>query len=256
MKRWSKCLMALTGALLLTFAGKTTVQAAEAPAPFTADQLLGAVNVQCANVSSLQQVLAESVQMTEASTGMTISANMVMDAQQSRTVSHTTTSMVMSMLGISQGAVTENYSALSGTTLYSYTADESGAWKATCEALTPEEAASFGSDFNVDGIDLATAVVTVDGSVYRVRGVMDAESMEKFTDLLGTSGVVPNGAFPVVLDIDGATLLPVSLTVAMQNMSMSDMPGVTASANVVVTYGGYNQYDALAVPASVIANAA
>lgn len=256
MKRLSKCLMALTGALLLTFAGKTTVQAAEAPAPFTADQLLGAVNVQCANVSSLQQVLAENVLMTEASTGMTISVNMVMDVQQSRTVSHSTTSMVMSMLGISQGAVTENYSMISGSTLYSYTADASGAWKGTCKALTPAQAASYGSSFDVNGIDMTTATVTVDGNLYRVRGVMDAASMEEFADMLETSGIVPSGAFPVVLDIDAATLLPVSLTVAMQNMSMSSMPGVTAAVNVVVTYGGYDQYDALTVPASVIANAA
>lgn len=256
MKRWGKCLAALMGVVFLMLGGKMTVKAAEAPAPFTADQLMAVVNAQCANVSSLQQVLAESVQMTEASSGMTISVNLVLDAQQSRTVSHSTISMVMSMMGISEGRTIENYSMLSGATLCSYTANQTGGWNVSYETLSPAQLASYATPFGISGIDTATATVAVDGNICRVRGVMDAESMDTFAELLEASGITANGAFPVVLDIDAATLLPVSMTAAMQNLTISDMPGVTASVNVVMIFAGFNQYDALAVPASVIANAA
>lgn len=256
MKRWGKCFAALMGVVFLAFAGKMTVKAAEVPAPFTADQLMAVVNAQCANVSSLQQVLAENVQMTEASSGLTISADLVMDVQQNRTVSHSATSMVMSMMGMSQGAAFENYSILSGATLWGYTSEQPGVWKAAYETLSPAELASCASPFGISGIDTATAAVVLDGNICRVRGVMDAASMDTVADLLESSGIAAGGVFPVVLDIDTATMLPLSMTVTMQNMVVSDMPGVTAAVNIVVTFGGYNQYDGLTVPAAVIASAA
>lgn len=186
---------------------------------------------------------------------MTISANVVMDVQQSRTVSHSITSMVMSMLGYSQGATVESYSMLSGATLCSYTADQTtGIWEVSCETLSPTQLASYADPFGISGIDMKNATVMIDGTVCRVRGTMDAESMATFNEMLESSGIAADGAFPVVLDIDAATLLPVSMTMAMQNMSMSDMPGVVANVNIVVNFAGYNQYDALAVPAEVIAN--
>lgn len=256
MKKWSKYLLALTGAVLLVFSGKSTVKAAEAPAPFTADQLMAVVNAQCANVNSLQQVLAENVQMTEASSGMTISANMVMDVQQNRTVSHSSVSMVMSMMGMTEGTSMEEYSVLSGTTLSSYTSAQGGDWMVSRKTLSPAQLSSYAAPFGISGIDTATATVTVDGNICRVRGIMDAASMETFAELLESSGIAANSAFPVVLDIDAATLLPISLTTTMQNLTISDMPGVTATVNVVMTFAGFNQYDGLAVPASVIKNAA
>lgn len=256
MKGWKKSLLALMGAVCLTFAAKTTVRAAETPAPFTAEQLMAAVNAQCANVSSLQEVLAESVQMTEASSGITVSADMVMDVQQSRTVSHSTVSMVMSMMGITEGRTVENYSVISGTTLCSYVSDQYGGWEVSYEALTPAQLVDYTAPFGISGIDTATAVVTVDGNVCRVRGVMDAASMETFAELMESSGIAADSALPVVLDIDAATLLPISLSTAMQNLTVSDIPGMTATVNVVMTFAGYNQYDGLAVPAAVIANAA
>lgn len=256
MKKWSRYFLALMGVVFLAFGPKTTVNAAETPAPFTAEQLLAAVNAQCAGVNSLQEVIAENIQMTEAASGLSISANMVMDMQQSRTVSHSTTSMVMTMLGYSQGATTESYSMILGTTLYSYTADPStGLWKVSQTALSAAQLADYADPFGIDGIDVKNATVMIDGGVCRVRTTMNAESMSAFNEMLESSGIAANGAFPVVIDIDAATLLPVSMTVAMPNMSMSDMPGVVANVNAVVMFAGYNQYDALAVPAEVIANA-
>lgn len=256
MKKWSKCFLALAGAVLLCFSAKSTVKAAETPAPFTAEQLMAAVNAQCANVSSLQEVLAESVQMTDASSGMTIGLNLVMDVRQNRTVSHSTTSMVMNMMGISQGAAMESYSMISGTNLYSYVLNQTGGWRVSCEPLSAAELAEYASPFSINGIDTKTASVTVDGNICRIRGTLDAASMASFAEMLESSGIAANGAFPVVLDIDAASMLPVSMTVAMQGMSVSSMPGVTAAVNVVMTFAGYNQYDGLTVPASVTANAA
>lgn len=256
MKRWRKGLLALMGVVCLTFAAKTTVRAAETPAPFTAEQLMAAVNAQCANVSSLQEVLAENVQMTDAASGMTIGLNLVMDMQQSRTVSHSASSMVISMFGVSQGMTFENYSMLSGSTLCSYTSNQVGGWNVSYEALSPAQLASYAAPFGINGIDTASAAVTVDGNICRVRGVMDAASMKTVAELLESSGIAVNGAFPVVLDVDAATLLPVSLTVTMQNLTVSGSPGLTAAVNIVMSFAGYNQYDGLAVPAAVIANAA
>lgn len=255
MKKWRKFCLALMGTALLVFAQRTTVKAAEEPAPFSAEQLMAAVNAQCAGINSLQEVLAEHVQMTDAASGLTISADLVMDVQQSRTVSHSTLSMVMSMLGISEGTSVENYTMLSGTTLCSYTADETGVWSASYETLSQAELADYAAPFGISGIDTATAAVTVDGNICRVRGVMDAESMEAFASLLESSGFAAGSAFPVVLDIDMATLLPVSLTASMQNLAMADLPGMNAAVNIVMIFSGYNQYDALAVPASVTAGA-
>lgn len=256
MKKWSKCLLALMGAAILCFSGKTTARAAEAPAPFTAEQLMAVVNAQCANVNSLKEVLAESVLMTDTSSQMTIALNLVMDVQQNRTVSHSTTSMVMNMMGISQGAATESYSMLSGTDLYSYTLNPAGGWSASRKPLSAAELAEYASPFCVNGIDTKTAAVTMEGNICRVRGTLDAASMASFAEMLESSGVAANGAFPVVLDIDAATMLPVSMTVAMQGMSVDSMPGMTAQVNVVITFADYNQYGALSVPAAVIANAA
>lgn len=256
MKRLSKCFLALIGVAFLAFAPKTTVNAAEAPAPFTAEQLMAAVNAQCATVNSLQEVLAESVQMTDAASGMAISANVVMDLQQSRTVSHSTTSMVISFLGYSQGTMVENYSALSGATLCRYTADAStGLWSVSSEELSTAQLVSYADPFGISGIDTKNATVMIDGTVCRVRTTMDAESMAAFNEMLESSGIAASGAFPVVIDIDAATLLPVSMTVAMPDMAMGSMPGMVANVNAVVTFSGYNQYDALAVPAEVVANA-
>lgn len=256
MQRWKKYAMTLMGAAVLCLAGKTTVLAAEQPAPFTAEELMGAVNARCANLTSLKETLAESMQMVEPESGMELDASVVVELEQNRTVAHSTMGISMNVMGMAEESSTEVYTMIAGPILYTYTRSEDGTWNAGQRELSAEELAENESAFLLSGIDTKSAKVMLDGNIIRLYSVVEAESMEEFADMLASSGLRINNAFPVVLEIDGATLLPVSMLVEMKDMPVDSMDGLQATVHASVIFSGYNQYDGLTVPAEVIANAA
>ena len=256
MQKWKKYALTMMGAALLCLTGKTTVLAQEQPAPFTAEELMGAVNAQCANLTSLKETLAESMQMVEPQSGMELDASVVMELEQSRTAAHTTMGIAMSAMGMTEESSMEVYTTIVGTTLYTYTRSEAGSWYVEERELSAEELAENEKAFLLSGIDTKSATVALDGNIIRLYSVVEAESMEEFADMLSSSGLSVNNAFPVVLEIDGATLLPVSMLVEMKDMLIDSMEGLQATVHASVIFSGYNQYDDLAVPAEVVANAA
>lgn len=256
MQKWKKYALALVGTAVLCLGAKTTAFAEEQPAPFTAKEVMEAVNAQCANLTSLKETVAESMKMTEPESGMELDAGIVLDLEQSRTVSHITMGFVMSAMGVNEASSMETYAFIDGTTLYTYTKAEGGKWSVEQRELTPAELEEEQNSFLLSGIETEGATVVLDGNLIRLYSVVDPSYMEMFEDMLSSSGVGINNAFPVVLEIDGATLLPVSMLVEMKDMPMENLSGVNATIHAAVTFTGYNQYDDLAVPAEVIADAA
>lgn len=258
MKKCGKFLAAMLSVVFLTLAGNTTARAAEVQAPFNADQLMAVVNAQCANLSSMQQVIAENIQMTDLSSGMMVTADMVMDSQQNRTYGHTSMVMNMSALGYSSSYGIENYTAMGNGVMASYTLNPvTGKWNYNLSALTPAETVAYANPFVLSGFDPAGAVVTTDGSVYKFTTVVNPANMAKFSESLREAGfVLGNAAFPVTVEIDAATMLPKSMTVTMCGLKMSGVSDITANVVAVGTYGGFNQYNELTVPDAVVASAA
>lgn len=256
MKRFSKVLAMGLSVVLLTFAGGAKAEAAETAAPFTADQLLAVVNAQCAGLTSVRQVVAESVQLTDTSTGITVEANLSADIQQNRTVRHITMAMNLSLAGYTQAASQELYAALDGKYLNTYTL-ESGEWEMERQALSSSSLAGMMQPFTLNGIDTTGSAVTTDGLVYTFAAAVDSDYMANYTDMFESAGlIVRDAAFPVILEIDAKTMLPKSMIVQMSGLTMESMPEMAASVTAVVTFDGFNQYDALAVPAEVIRSAA
>ena len=235
MKRWTKYVLTLAAAVFMVFSMKTTVNAAEATAPFTADFLIQVVNMQTANVTSVREQISEAVIMTESTTGINVTANLSMDIQSNQTTSHSVTSMTMSVAGYSQASSQESYSVAANGIQSTF--------------------ASLNNPLALTGIVAAGVPVTTDGSVFKFTGALDAAHMNKFVESLGSSGVTITAAsFPVEVVIDAATLLPKSMTIYMTGLVMNDMPGVAASAVAVVNYSEYNMYNNLTIPAAVLAN--
>ncbi|MBQ7839646.1 MAG: hypothetical protein IJ390_04060 [Lachnospiraceae bacterium] len=255
MKRCAKYVLTLVCAVFLMFSMKTTAQAAEVAAPFTADFLIQVVNAQAANVSSVREVISEAVIMTESSTGITISANLAVDAQRNRTTSHTVTSMSMSAAGYTSAASQESYSVIANGIESTFTYNSgTGKWTPYYEALTAQELASAANPFALTGIAAAGVPVTTDGTVFKFTAALDAASMAVMAESLTSAGVdISNGSFPVEVVVDAATLLPKSMTIYMTGLTMPDMPGVTASAAAVVNFSEYNMYNNLTIPADVLA---
>ena len=256
MKRWTKYVLTLAAAVFMVFSMKTTVNAAEATAPFTADFLIQVVNMQTANVTSVRDQISEAVIMTESTTGINVTANLAMDIQSNQTTSHSVTSMTMSVAGYSQASSQESYSVAANgiQSTFAYNA-ATKKWTPYYEALTAEQLASLNNPLALTGIVAAGVPVTTDGSVFKFTGALDAAHMNKFVESLGTSGVtITTASFPVEVVIDAATLLPKSMTIYMTGLVMNDMPGVAASAVAVVNYSEYNMYNNLTIPAAVLAN--
>lgn len=257
MKRCSKVLAMLLSVVLLTFAAGTGAEAAETTAPFTADQLMAVVNAQCAGISSLREVIAESVQMTEKTTGLTMTVNLTADLKQSRAASHLLMAMNLSLAGYSQTVGQESYSMLNGNYLDTYTLDsDTGEWEKESRALSPAGLAAFTQPFTLDGMDTTGSVVTTDGLVYRFTAAVDSASMTEYTDMLLEAGVkVGQTAFPVTMEIDAQTLLPKSMVVTMTDLTMDGAPGTVVNVTAIATFDSFNQFDTLSVPAEVIASA-
>lgn len=268
MKRQMKRVLALMGVGLLLCSGRMTVQAApavvpisapvETVAPFSAEQLLAVVNAQCLNVNSLHQVVAETVQMTDARKGLTITANVSLDERTSRTTSYSVTAVNMTFGGFSQSTVEETWSAVSNGVLVSLSKEPAEAvWHLRNKALTPAEAAQLTSPLALNGIDTTGSVVTTNGLTFKFAGNLDAAHMAELMQILNGAGLrVTSAAFPVTVEVDAATLLPKSMTIAINGLAADDMPGVTASATAVITYSEFNLYDALTVPQEVLTNCA
>lgn len=256
MKKCRRVLAALMSVVLLTFGGTMTASAAEVPAPFTADQLMEVVKFQCASVGSVREVLTESVQMKDASSGKTVTANLITDIQQSKTAIHTVMATSIVSGGYSTSMSEESYASVANGILSTYVLDQaSGKWNVTYNALTAEQQEDYNDLFGIVCIDTKDAAVTVDGNIVRLRAALTASSMITFTDMLQAAGVsTQSTSFPVVMEFDAATLLPMSMKISMDGLKVNGMPKITTTATAEVTFTEYNQYNNLAVPETVLAN--
>ena len=85
---------------------------------------------------------------------------------------------------------------------------------------------------------------------------MDVAAMQELAGSLAASGVtIGKAAFPVILEVDAQTLLPLKMTVVMKGLTMADMPLVSTDITAVTAYDGFNGYDTFVVPAEVLAKA-
>ena len=251
MKYVKKCAVLLFGVFLLAFAGQTKAEAAQALAPFTADQLMAAVNAQCANVTSLRQTIVENVQAVDAASQTSVTLDLSALLEKNRTVSHSVVSMNLSMgagsTAMSVGAsFVESYTALTGNTVTTWQKDPAtGAWSVTQAPATYGQLNAANGPLSLGGISAVGAPVTTDGQTYRFSGTVDAALMSDMTDVLKASGIAANGPFPVVVEIDAATLYPKSVVIGMPDLTMS---GMRATAVVTAVYDGFNQFESIALP--------
>lgn len=257
MKKQIRYFMAAAGVALLVMSGKTAVNAQEAVAPVTADQLMAVVNAQCAAVNSMHETIAETVQMTDTRTGRSVEADMTVDMRENRQVTHMVMAMNLATSGISQTVVEESYASVANGFLSTYVKEPgSGRWEVSHERLSPAQLVSQANPFALSGMDTTGSVVTTDGQVFRFTAALDSNNMADFVEILGASGLtVKADSFPVTVEIDAATLLPKSMTVSITGLHGYGNSSIEASAVSVVTYGEYNQFDTLAIPPEVIAAA-
>ncbi len=260
MGKWSKYLMALAGAAFLVFGGKIDARAEEAQLPFTAEQLIGVVNAQCEKVNSVRQTLAEQVTLVDVENEMGVQVDMSVELTQSKTVSYTVAGIGMTAAGMGAGVNEsmgmEMYTQITDAAVYMYekeTGDEN--WSVSYTLSSAMQQSVLEDSFNIAGIDTKTAVVEVDGSVIRILGVVDGSYMERYSEILSVAEILADGSFPVILEINAVTLLPTRMELEMNGLKIEEMPGMAVAAHAVVTFSGYNQYDDLAVPAEVVADA-
>lgn len=257
MKKCRRALAVLMSVVFFALGGTMTANAEEVAAPFTAQQLLDAVKQQCASVGSVREVLTESVQMTDASSGKTVTANLITDIQQSKTAIHTVMAASIAAGGTTTSMSEESYTSIANGILSAYNLDQaSGSWKVSYYELTAEQLEDYDDLFGLACIDVTDAAVTVDGGVIRLRTTLTDSSMMTFTDMLQEAGISTQGmSFPVVMEFDAATMLPVSMKISMDGLKVNGMSRVTTTAAAEVTFSEYNLYNNLTVPEAVIANA-
>ncbi len=260
MGKWGKYLMALAGAAFLVCGGKMDAQAKEAQLPFTAEQLIGVVNAQCEKVGSVRQTLAEQVTLVDAESELGIQLDMSVELTQSKTVGHAVVGIAMTAAGMgdefAESMGMEMYTQVTDGAVYMYekeAGDEN--WDVSYTLSSATQQSVMEDTFNIAGIDTKTAVVEVDGNLIRILGVVDGSYMEQYSEILSVSEILTEGSFPVIFEIDAVTLLPVRMELEMDKLTVEDMPGMAVSAHAVMTFSGYNQYDDLAIPAEVVANA-
>ncbi len=174
--------------------------------------------------------------------------------EENRTVTHSVIGMSMSV-GMGSAAMTagvtsvESYTALENGVVTTWQKDPAtGTWSTAQASATYEQMTAANGTLMLSGISAAGAPVTTDGQVYRFTGTMDASLMSDMADVLESSGISADGSFPVVVEIDAATFYPSSIVIGMPNLTMPEMPGMTATATVAVVYDGFNQFDAIALP--------
>lgn len=260
MRKWYRCLAAVLSASMLFAAGGTTAKAASSSvpaAPVSAEELLQQVNLHSAMLGSARKTMTETIRMTDSRSGKTVSADLVIDITASRRANHTVTSMNMtSSTGVNRTSAEESWAWVENGIRSTY--NKSGEkWKVSYEQLSETQLAQLAYQFAPAGVDASGASVIVEGSNYKINGVVNPVNMQGFLEVLNEVGITTSSsAFPVTVVVDVATLLPVSMTVEMTGLSVSGLPKVTASATAVTTYSGYGQYDTMTVPAEVAANAA
>lgn len=254
MKRMRKYAAVLMGAFFLAFCCQMNAEAAESVAPFTADQLMAVVNAQCLNVTSVRQTITENVQAVDAASQTSVTLNLAAQLEENRTVTHSVIGMSMSV-GMGSAAMTagatsvESYTALENGVVTTWQKDPAtGTWSTAQAPATYEQMTAANGTLMLSGISAAGAPVTTDGRVYRFTGTVDASLMSDMADVLESSGISADGSFPVVVEIDAATFYPRSIVIGMPNLTMPEMPGMTATATVAVVYDGFNQFDAIALP--------
>lgn len=232
----------------------STAHAAETVAPITAEQLMDAVNVQCAAVNSVHTGMKEAFTMTDASTGQVITATLTSELVQNRAVGHSVSQMKISTKGYSKTETEEAYTAILENVLYTYRLDRSaGLWRLAARPLTKAQLAGHTQPLSISGIETKGAAVTTDGVKFTLTSVISGERMQEYIGMLGASGVgISGGAFPVILEVDAATLLPGKMTVLMNGLSMADAPAITTDVTAVTTFDGFNLYDTFVVPAEVL----
>lgn len=257
MKQVQKVAAIVMSAMLLIVGTAGTARAAQTPASVTAGQLLEAVSTQAAAVNSVHTAMTETFTMKDAATGQTVTAVLTSDIIQNRAVGHSVSRTKISTKGYSKTETAESYTAILENVLYTYQRNPKEAqWSFTTAALTKEQLAGRTVPLSISGIEAAGAAVTTDGEKFTLTSAITAEKMQELTGVLAASGVTGSGsAFPVVLEVDAATLLPVKMTVLMNGLVMPDMPSVTTDVTAVTTFDGFNQYDTFAVPAEVLEKA-
>lgn len=255
MKTGRRVLALFMSLVFLTFGGTMTASAEEAPAPFTAQQLMEQVKAQCALVGSVREVLTESVQMRDSASGKTVTANLSTDIRQSKTAIHTVMSASIVAGGDSSSLSEESYASVENGVLSTYSRDETGTgWKLYQNALTPEQLVDYQDMFGIICIDVQDATVAVDGNIIRLRTNLTASSMKTFVDMFEEVGISTQGAsFPVVMEFDATTFLPLNMKIDMNGMTVSGMSRVKTTAVAEVTFSDYNLYNDMVVPAEVIA---
>ena len=215
---------------------------------------MAVVNAQCLNVTSVRQTITENVQAVDAASQTSVTLNLAAQLEENRTVTHSVIGMSMSV-GMGSAAMTagatsvESYTALENGVVTTWQKDPAtGTWSTAQAPATYEQMTAANGTLMLSGISAAGAPVTTDGQVYRFTGTVDASLMSDMADVLESSGISADGSFPVVVEIDAATFYPRSIVIGMPNLTMPEMPGMTATATVAVVYDGFNQFDAIALP--------
>ena len=254
MKRMRKYAAVWMSAVLLAFGCPAKAQAAETVAPFTADQLMAVVNAQCGNISSVRQTITENVQVLDTVNQSTAIMSMTGQVVENDTVSHSVISTTMSvgMAGASlltASTTEETYTAVENGVLTTWQKDSAtGAWSVVRTQASQDRTNSAENDWTLSGISAAGAPVIADGQVYRFSGTLDASTMSEFEEILESSGIAAEGAFPVVVEVDAATFYPRSIVMGMPNLTVPGMPGMTANATAAIVYDGFNQFDVIPLP--------
>ena len=215
---------------------------------------MAVVNAQCLNVTSVRQTITENVQAVDAASQTSVTLNLAAQLEENRTVTHSVIGMSMSV-GMGSAAMTagatsvESYTALENGVVTTWQKDPAtGTWSTAQAPATYEQmtAANGNADAERDQRGGCARDDRRPGlSLYRHGGCVPHVGYGR---RIGVFGISADGSFPVVVEIDAATFYPRSIVIGMPNLTMPEMPGMTATATVAVVYDGFNQFDAIALP--------
>lgn len=222
------------------------------PAEISPQDLIAAVNQSVANVHSMAMGITENVVMNI--DGTTSTVHFQANGRIADLVSYMNMNFQMEMpeLGVFLQSGIESYTGNVNGMDISYMRPI-GAAKWEYSESPGKEAAGTAASF-MEITDIEGAVVMQQGTRYHLQGTIAGGAT---AEIFAMSGMKVDSEIPVVIVIDGTSMLPLGIFVQINGIQ-TEMNGQVANANVdaSIAFGDFGAYDGMVIPDAVVQNVA